>query len=112
MEAGIFAEQVEYDADGNVVGPLAQPDPSAPLISLDIHEIDTDGDGVADVFFPNGRHDWAPDGSAVTWHEQADDGNLDWRVGFHPAFRHTGKHTRNRRGESELSWHSHGQSRR
>lgn len=75
--AGIYAEQVEYDADGNVVGLLAQPDPSAPLIPLGIHEIDTDGDGDGDLFFPNGRHDWAPDGTAITWHEQADDGSWE-----------------------------------
>jgi hypothetical protein len=68
IQAGIYAAEILFDADGNVIGLAQQPDPTDPLVSVPIDARDWDEDGSIDEFQPMlTGFDWSPDGTAVAW---------------------------------------------
>jgi hypothetical protein len=72
--AGIYEAGIEFDAQGNAVGLLYEPDPATPLIDVGVA-----GDDPA--YFdpiPNvGDFSWSPDGTAIAWTEPQNDPQLD-----------------------------------
>ena len=70
IEAGIYAARILFDSDGNVLGLGAQP--VSPLVDTGIDADDADGDGNPDTFRPDvANYDWAPDGTAIVWHNRS-----------------------------------------
>lgn len=68
IQAGVYAAEILFDDEGNVVGLAQQPDPADPLATVPIAAEDWDEDGDVDDYRPMlTGFDFSPDTTAVAW---------------------------------------------